>query len=139
MTDDLDLMFDTAHQRGKERLANEPRAVLVRYDPANAMLRITLSNGCDLGIPTGLIEGLSDADHAIKAEVEISGVGYGLTWPALDLDISVPGLLSGVFGTKAWMDRLRAARAGSSASAAKSAAARSNGAKGGRPRKAAAL
>jgi hypothetical protein len=49
----------------------------------------------------------------------------------------VPGLLAGLFGTKAYMDRQRAARAGSATAAAKAAAARRNGAKGGRPRKAA--
>ncbi|MDX2223212.1 MAG: DUF2442 domain-containing protein, partial [Rhodospirillaceae bacterium] len=63
------------------------------------------------------------------------GAGYGLHWPDLDVDLSVPGLLAGLFGTRAYIDRLRARRAGSATSKAKSAAARRNGAKGGRPRK----
>ena len=65
------------------------------------------------------------------AAVEILGNGYGLHWEALDADISVPGLLAGIFGTKAYMARL----AGQSKSPAKAAAARANGVKGGRPRK----
>jgi hypothetical protein len=65
------------------------------------------------------------------AAVEILGNGYGLHWEALDADISVPGLLAGIFGTKAYMARL----AGRTKSPAKAAAARANGAKGGRPRK----
>jgi hypothetical protein len=40
-----------------------------------------------------------------------------------------------LFGTKAWMDRARAAKAGAATSRKKAAAARRNGAKGGRPRK----
>lgn len=44
-----------------------------------------------------------------------------------------PGLMAGIFGTKSWMAR----RAGQATSAAKAAAARENGAEGGRPRKSA--
>jgi len=51
----------------------------------------------------------------------------------LDVDLSIPGLLSGIFGTKAYMAR----RAGQATSPAKAAAARANGAKGGRPRESA--
>jgi hypothetical protein len=47
------------------------------------------------------------------------------------VDISLPGLMNGIFGTRAHMARL----AGSATSPAKAAAARANGAKGGRPRK----
>jgi hypothetical protein len=49
------------------------------------------------------------------------------------VDLSIPGLLAGLFGTKSYMAR----HAGQATSAAKAAAARVNGAKGGRPRKAA--
>lgn len=69
------------------------------------------------------------------ADIEVLGAGSGLHWAQLDVDLSVPRLLAGLFGTKAWMDRLRAAKAGSSRSALKAAAARKNGKRGGRPRK----
>ncbi|PZR07781.1 MAG: DUF2442 domain-containing protein, partial [Azospirillum brasilense] len=52
---------------------------------------------------------------------------------ALDADLSVPGLLAGLFGTRAFMAR----QAGRATSPAKAAAARANGARGGRPRKSA--
>lgn len=61
------------------------------------------------------------------------GTGYGLHWDALDTDLSVPGLLVGLFGTKSFMAR----HAGRATSPAKAGAARANGAKGGGPRKAA--
>lgn len=63
--------------------------------------------------------------------MEILGAGYGLHWETLDADFTVGGLLAGVFGTKAYMAR----RAGQTTSPAKAAAARANGAKGGRPKK----
>jgi hypothetical protein len=57
-------------------------------------------------------------------------LGYGLHWEALDVDLSIPGLIAGIFGTRSYMAR----RAGQATSPAKAAAARANGAKGGRPR-----
>lgn len=62
------------------------------------------------------------------------GAGHGLHWEALDADFTVPGLLMGLFGTRAWMAREQARLAGATTSAAKALAARENGKKGGRPR-----
>jgi hypothetical protein len=92
-----------------------------------------LTNGCSFTFPPRLAQGLETATDDQLAAVQILGHGYGLHWPALDTDISIPGLLAGIFGTKAHMARL----AGGTRSPAKAAAARANGAKGGRPRKAA--
>jgi hypothetical protein len=110
-------------------------AVGVRYLRDEAALEINLLNGCRLTVPGHLIQGFMDGTDDDRAAIEISPVGYGLHWPALDLDLSVPGLVAGVTGTRKWMDGLRAARAGSGTSPAKAAAARANGAKGGRPKK----
>src|SRR5690606_21142900 len=93
---------------------------------------VDLANGATFAFPPRLVEGLHDASPEAIAEVAIIGVGYGLHWESLDLDYSVPGLMNGVFGTANWM----AAKAGRTKSEAKAAAARANGAKGGRPRKA---
>ena len=69
------------------------------------------------------------------SQVEILGAGSGLHWEALDADLSIPGLLAGLFETKAYL----AQQAGRAASPAKAAAARANGTKGGRPGRAARL
>lgn len=66
--------------------------------------------------------------------MEVEGNGYGLHWESLDADLTVPGLLAGIFGSTAWMREL-GRRGGSAASEAKARAARENGRKGGRPRK----
>ncbi len=80
-------------------------------------------------------------DHA-PAQVHVTGPGqakFNLHWPDLDVDLPVGGLAAGLFGTHAWMTQALARVAGQSTSAAKSAAARANGAKGGRPRKPASV
>ncbi|WP_262423121.1 DUF2442 domain-containing protein [Brevundimonas denitrificans] len=94
---------------------------------------VDLENGCTFAFPPRLAQGLETASEDQLSGVEILGQGYGLHWEALDVDLSLPGLMAGIFGTKAWMAR----RAGQTKSLAKAAAARANGAKGGRPRKAA--
>lgn len=69
------------------------------------------------------------------ANVQVDGLGFNLHWPALDADLYVPALISGIFGTRRWMTSELARVAGKATSPAKAAAARANGAKGGRPRK----
>jgi hypothetical protein len=138
MADDLDILITEAEARGRRVLADESRAAAARYEPATGRVHVELANGCSFAFPARKVEGLEDADDAALADIEVLGRGVGLHWAALDVDVSVPGLLAGLFGTRAWMDRRRAARAGAARSPAKAAAARRNGAKGGRPRKSAA-
>jgi hypothetical protein len=51
-----------------------------------------------------------------------------LHWPALDVDLYIPALIAGVFGTRAWMAREFGRVAGRAKSPTKAAAARKNGA-----------
>jgi len=111
-----------------------PHAAAARYDRSADRIVIDLTNGATFSFPPRLGQGLSDGTPDDLAEIELSGDGYGVHWPRLDADLTVPGLLRGVFGTARWMASL----AGRTTSPAKAAAARRNGAKGGRPRKAAA-
>lgn len=123
--------IDAALERGRAARLTEPRAVSCRYDRAAGRVIVELVNGCVFAFPPKLAEGLDSATHEQLAQVEILGSGSGLHWEALDADLSVPGLLAGLFGTRAYM----AQQGGRATSAAKAAAARSNGSKGGRPRK----
>jgi hypothetical protein len=137
MSDDVSTMVAEAERRGTRSLNTEPRARRARYDRRTRRILVDLTNGCSFAFPARQAQGLEWASDAELAQVEVLGLGFGLHWERLDVDLSVPGLLAGLFGTKAYMDRQRAAHAGSATSAAKAAAARRNGAKGGRPRKAA--
>lgn len=131
MVDLTDADIDIAMERGKAARQVEPRATAARYDRKSARVIVELNNGCTFAFPPHLAQGLETATDDELATVEILGAGYGLHWEALDVDFRISGLLSGVFGTKAYMAR----RAGQATSPAKAAAARINGAKGGRPKK----
>lgn len=71
------------------------------------------------------------------AKIEITPTGLGLHWPRLDADLYLPSLLKGVLGSPSWMAGLMGRMGGRVRSKAKAAAARANGRRGGRPRKAA--
>ena len=131
MVDLTDADIDAANARGAVASAREPRATSARYDKKSRHIVVDLANGCVFAFPPHLAQGLEHASDEQLSQVEILGRGFGLHWEALDVDHSVPGLLAGLFGTRAFMAR----RAGMTTSPAKAAAARVNGAKGGRPRK----
>jgi hypothetical protein len=133
MAELTDAEIDVALERGKAARLHEPRAAAARYDRQLDRVIVELTNGCTFAFPPRLAQGLETATEDQLAEIEILGAGYGLHWEALDADLSIPGLLAGLFGTTAYM----AQRAGQATSPAKAAAARTNGAKGGRPRKSA--
>jgi hypothetical protein len=127
-----DAEIEAAEQRGKEYMESVQLANSARYDAATGRLIIELKNGSTFMVPAQLIQGLANATDAQRSEIEVWGEGYALRWESLDLDFTVPGLVSGIFGTRKYMASL----AGRAKSPAKAAAARINGAKGGRPRKA---
>ena len=135
MGDAIDAQIRAAEARGREMLASEPRASAARYDAASGRVVVDLVNGCSYVFPARLVEDLQEADDADLKGVEVDGAGFNLHWPALDVDLLVPALVSGIFGTRVWMARELARLAGKTRSPAKAAAARANGAKGGRPRK----
>jgi hypothetical protein len=124
-----------AEERGRIAARTEPRATRARFDRRRGRIVIELTNGCTFAFPPNLAQGLEHASDAQLAAFEILGAGYGLHWKDLDVDLSIPGLLAGLFGTRTHMARL----AGQARSPAKAAAARANGAKGGRPRKSAGV
>jgi hypothetical protein len=136
MADVDEAQFQAAEERGQTMLASEPRAVAARYDDNTGRVVLDLTNGCLYAFPTVLVEDLQSASPEALAAMEVGGLGFNLHWPDLDVDLYVPALIAGIFGTKAWMGRELARRAGKVTSEAKVAAARANGAKGGRPRKA---
>ncbi len=131
MAELTDAQIDDALDHGHKARLREPRAATVRYDRRSAQVIVELTNGCTFAFPPKLAQGLETATEEQLSQAEILGAGSGLHWEALDVDLSIPGLLTGLFGTKAYM----AQQAGRATSPAKAAAARVNGAKGGRPRR----
>ena len=117
-------------------LLGEPRLKDVRLARVDgeALLVLVMDDESPDYLPTARLEGLGNASDDAVSRFEISEDGLGLSWPGLDVDLFVPALLQGVYGTEKWMTSL-GRLGGSARSEAKTRAARENGRKGGRPRK----
>ena len=114
-------------------LSTEPHARAAHYDEKAGRIVVDLTNGAQFAFPPRIAQGLARAKKADVKEIVITPKGTGLHWPKLDADLTVAGLLAGIFGSRMWMREL-ASTGGKVVSERKAAAARANGAKGGRPR-----
>lgn len=112
---------------------DEPRAVQINYLAPMHVFVLKLNDGTFHAIPKNKLQGLQDANVKQLSNIELLGDGTGLSWPDLDVDLYVPALLKGIFGTRQWMANI-GRRGGSARSEAKKLASRVNGVKGGRPR-----
>jgi hypothetical protein len=124
----------SAGDRAQERKHHIPQATGAAYHPDTGLVCIQLSNGVVIGLPATHTQGLETADSTSMSEICISPSGYGIHFPKLDVDLYLPALMEGIFGTKAWMAE-RGRKGGQAATTAKQAASRANGKLGGRPRK----
>lgn len=125
--------FAKASRAGRQAAKTEPRAASATYRARDEALYVVLTNGAKFIIPVRLIPELQKAPVRDIRKVEVLGRGGGLHWETLDVDISVPGLVASVFEGPTWLAELGRV-GGQRSSAAKAAAARNNGRKGGRPR-----
>lgn len=126
--------FKAARARGEAR-AHDPSALVdAHYDRASDAVCLIFRGGGSMMIPRHAIPGLERQPGSALESMTISPAGDALLWPAIDADVYVPGLVERAFG-----NRLFAAaagrRGGQRRTKAKRAAARRNGAKGGRPSK----
>lgn len=131
----IEAQLDRAEARGHALVETEPRAVAARHDATTGRVIVDLANGCTFIFPASHVQDFAGVDPAGMDDIVVEGAGFNLHGPKLDVDLYVPALVSGIFGTKAWMAKALARHARSLTSPAKAAAARANGAKGGRPRK----
>jgi hypothetical protein len=127
--------FERASRRGRELRAAVPRAVNARYDRRRRRILIHFSTGLDVSFSPRDAQGLENATAAQLAKIEISPSGFGIHFPRIDADLYLPALLLGFLGSRNWMAGRLGAAGGKSRSAAKVAAAKRNGRRGGRPRK----
>lgn len=128
--------IDAAIAKAKVYDIDRPQAVDVMYRELNDTLLVRLSTGIELSIPRKLMQGLEGATPEQLKKVEIDDFGSALHWEELNVDHYVPGLLQGILGTRNWMSTI-GKKGGTARSEAKTLAVRENGAKGGRPKKAA--
>lgn len=123
-----------AKRRAQAQRLHVPRAVAVQFDGRQRLLVIQLESHALVCFRDVDLQGLAGVDARDLETIEITPDGYGLHFPAIDQDFSVPALLEGFVGTRKWMAE-RGRKGGQSTSTAKRSAAQANGRLGGRPRK----
>ena len=106
--------FELANGRARELQKAFPRAVSAHYDRASGRVVVELSSKIAVSFRAEDAQGLEHANAA---------------------DFYVPALLEGFLGSRKWMAARMGEVGGKSRSKAKTAAARANGLKGGRPRR----
>jgi hypothetical protein len=126
--------FTVATERAKLLEENVPRAIEARYDGQDHKIVILFNNGMESRFPVDQIQGLRDASPSDLEVIKISPSGFGIHFPKIDVDLDIPELTIGHYGSKNWMAANLGAAGGRSTSPAKRRAARANGALGGRPR-----
>lgn len=123
--------YRRATEQGEDERGQTPTPSSARFDRASGRIIVEFTNDTAFLFPARRLQGLENASDAEIAEVELLGE-TGLHWETLDVDFRISGLMAGIFGNAGFMEAAR--RGGQSKSAAKIAASRENGKKGGRPR-----
>lgn len=90
---------DQATQRGDE---SEPRARAATYDAASGRVFVELTNGLSIGFVPDFDPVLRSAGEYLLADVRVEPGGEGLSWPRLDVHVSLPGLIAHVLDIPSW-------------------------------------
>jgi hypothetical protein len=124
--------FARARARGQARSQDPSGVVSALYDAERDTVNLTFRSGGSMTIPRQIIPGLDRAPASARGSISVSPAGDALSWRTLDVDVYVPGLVERVFGTRLFA-AATGRRGGQRRSKTKAAAAKVNGAKGGRP------
>lgn len=116
--------------------ASQPRVISAYYDWNDHRIVINLENEVTLSFPPEQAKGLVKASRAELAEIEITPSGKELRWESLDVDFNIASFFAEIFGIQTSVAPEMGRKGGSVSSEVKANAARKNGKKGGRPRKA---
>jgi hypothetical protein len=136
LSDDAILsQLPAAKARSKVALTNRVRGHAASVDRKKRLLTVALTNGSAFSVPIEKVPGLERASMDDAAAVSLDAVGMGLHWDQLDVDLSVIGLARIALGASNLLTAAGKA-GGEMRSTAKTEAARRNGLKGGRPKRA---
>lgn len=126
--------YARARASGLERAQGPSAVVKAGYDERRDCVELRFGGGGSMAIPRRMVPGLRRASRSHLEAILVSPAGDALSWPSLDVDVYVPGLVERAFGTRLFA-AATGRRGGRRRSKAKVEAAKINGAKGGRPRK----
>ena len=85
---------------GYSQVITLPLPRVVRAIFTDDTLSVDMEDGRTVSVPIGWFPRLVYCNASERANVQISGTGYGLHWPDLDEDIGVEGLLLGKRSTQ---------------------------------------
>lgn len=126
--------YARARARGQPHAEDRSAVVNAEYDVDQDVIDLTFGGGGSMTIPRKIVPGLGRASASTMETIVVSAAGDALSWPSLDVDVYVPGLVERAFGS-----RLFAAATGRRMcrrrSKAKAAVPKAHGANGGSPRK----
>lgn len=131
----FEAQFQAATAAAKHRLDTEPHILEAHFDPRLRRIVIALSNHTWFAFRPDDAQGLEDGTNAQLRNVAITPSKFGLHFRSLDSHFDIGDLMQGHFGSARWMAARLGATGGASKSKAKTAASRTNGKLGGRPRK----
>ena len=94
------LRYARARTRGQERVEDSSAVDVARYDSDADAIVLAFKGGGSMSIPRAIVPGLERASASSLEAVVVSPAGDALSWPALDVDVSVPGLVERAFGTR---------------------------------------
>lgn len=123
-----------AIETGCKRVGPGFHATAVQYLPQLGALLFSFLDNSAVALPINNYPELTDLDEAELKALSLDFGGSALCLPGRDLHVSIAGMVSASQPLMSMARSLVATRNGQKSSAAKSAAARENGRKGGRPR-----
>lgn len=92
--------YARARTRGRARTQDASAVVDGRYDKSRDRVDLTFGGGSAMSIPRNMIPGLERAFTSELDAILVSPAGDALSWPSLDVDVHVPGLVQRVFGSR---------------------------------------
>jgi hypothetical protein len=92
--------YARARARGKARLKHPSAVVGARYHAGADLVELLFSGGGSMSIPRSVFPGLKRASASKLEAVVVSAAGDALSWPSLDVDVYVPGIIQRVFGAR---------------------------------------
>lgn len=132
LTTDAEMQRAARESREREKTATKIRRA--RYDAKRDLVVVELSTGATLMIERARIAGFAKASSAALADLAVNPGAESLWSNAVDDGVLLEQLIEIAAGTE-YLKVLGGRISGRKRSAAKAAAARKNGMKGGRPRK----
>src|SRR5438093_13642154 len=92
--------YERARARGRARQEDSSALVDARYDAGADSVELRFRGGGSMSIPRAIVAGLERASASKLEPVVVSPACDALSWPSLDVDVYVPGLVSLSFGPR---------------------------------------